>query len=90
MHCSTLRPDPAQLHRLIEIRDNLNARITEGERERWLGEIEGLQVSLSSAEQKVAQLDEEQASRRRVIDLGMPTFSRIAPHFSAATNPLGY
>jgi hypothetical protein len=34
------------------------------------------------------QLDEEQASRRRVIDLGMPTFSQIAPHFSAATNPL--
>ncbi|MGW3660396.1 hypothetical protein ACWD6R_34235 [Streptomyces sp. NPDC005151] len=46
-----LRPDPAQRHRLVEIRDNLIARIAEAEREGWLGEIEGLQVSLSS-EQK--------------------------------------
>ncbi|MET9987456.1 tyrosine-type recombinase/integrase [Streptomyces rochei] len=87
IRCSMLRPDPAQRHRLVEIRDNLNARIAEAEREGWLGEIEGLQVSHSSAEEKITQLDEEEASRRRVIDLGMPTFSQIAPHFIAATYP---
>ena len=35
-------PDPAQRHRIAEIRDNINARIAEAEREGWLGEIEGL------------------------------------------------
>jgi hypothetical protein len=42
---------------LIEIRDNLQARITEAEREGWLGEVEGLQVSLAAAEDKLAQID---------------------------------
>ena len=39
-------PDTAQRHRIAEIRDNLNARIAEAEREGWLGEIEGLKISL--------------------------------------------
>ena len=30
-----LRTDPAKRHRLEEIRDNLQARITEAEREGW-------------------------------------------------------
>nr|WP_213084253.1 hypothetical protein [Streptomyces qaidamensis] len=34
--------------------------------------------------------DEPLTERRRLIDLGMPTFSRIAPHFSTTTNPLSY
>jgi hypothetical protein len=40
-----------------EIRDNLLARIAEAEREGWLGEIEGLKVSLADAEDKLAQID---------------------------------
>ncbi|MER6126240.1 hypothetical protein ABT173_27190 [Streptomyces sp. NPDC001795] len=47
---SMLRPDPAQRPRLAEIIDNLNARIAEAECEGWLGEVEGLQVSISGAE----------------------------------------
>ncbi|MET7565983.1 hypothetical protein ABZS95_38695 [Streptomyces sp. NPDC005479] len=47
VHCSLLRPDPAQRGRLEEIRDNLLARIAEAERAGWLGEIEGLKVSLA-------------------------------------------
>jgi hypothetical protein len=70
-----LHPDPAQRHRLIEIRDNLIDRIAEAEREGWLGEIEGLQISLTSAGEKIAQLDEAEARRRQVINLGMPTFT---------------
>ena len=65
-----LRPDPDQRHRLVEIRDNLIARITEAEQEGWLGEIEGLQVSLASAEEKLIQLDTEQVRQRQVINLG--------------------
>lgn len=38
VRCSMLWPDPAQQHRLIEIRDNLVARITEARQQGWLGE----------------------------------------------------
>jgi hypothetical protein len=46
-HC-LLRIDPAQRHRLEEIRGNLHARIAEAEREGWTGEAEGLKVSLAA------------------------------------------
>ncbi|CAL9663000.1 hypothetical protein [Streptomyces sp. enrichment culture] len=82
-----LRPEPTQRHRLVEIRDNLIARIAEAEQEGRLGEIEGLQVSLASAEEKIAQLDAEQIRQRQVIDLGMPSFSQLATRTSTATRP---
>ncbi|MER0477473.1 hypothetical protein ABR737_03725 [Streptomyces sp. Edi2] len=63
------------------------ARITEAELEGWLGEIEGLQVSLAGAEEKLTQLDAEQVRQRQVIDLGMPRFSQIATRISTATSP---
>jgi integrase len=88
IRCSMLRPDPAQRHRLLDIRDNLIARITEAEQEGWLGEIEGLQVSLASAEEKLTQLDAEQVRQHQVIDLGMPRFSQIATRSSTARGPL--
>ncbi|MFF2468416.1 hypothetical protein [Streptomyces mirabilis] len=40
-----------------EIRDNLVARIAEAGREGWLGEVEGLRVSLAGAEDKLAQIN---------------------------------
>lgn len=58
VRCSLLRPDPAQRARLAEIRDNLIARIAEAETEGRLGEVEGLQVSLAGAEEKLRQLKE--------------------------------
>ena len=57
VRCPLLWPDPAQRGRLEEIRDNLVARIAEAEREGWLGEVEGLQVSLAGAKDKLAQVD---------------------------------
>jgi hypothetical protein len=57
VRCSMLWPDPEQHPRLTEIRDNLTARIAEAEREGWLGEIDGLQVSLAGAEQKLNQME---------------------------------
>jgi hypothetical protein len=69
-----LWPDPAQRGRLTEIRDNLTARITEAEREGWLGEIEGLQVSLAGAEDKLAQID-RRARRAITVNLGVPHVS---------------
>ena len=64
-------PDPAQRNRITEIRDNLTARIAEAEREGWLGEAEGLKISLDGAEDKLAQID-RRTRAAATIDLGMP------------------
>lgn len=58
VRCPMLWPDPAQRPRLIEIRDNLNARVTEANNEGWHGEVEGLQISLAGANNKLAQIDD--------------------------------
>ncbi|MFD5428269.1 tyrosine-type recombinase/integrase [Streptomyces sp. NPDC127084] len=71
VRCSLLRPDPAQRARLVEIRDNLLDRIAEAEREGWLGEIEGLRVSLAGAESKINQIDS--AASAGLVLLGLPT-----------------
>ncbi|MGW3942527.1 hypothetical protein [Streptomyces phaeochromogenes] len=79
--------DPAQWARFAEIRDNLIARIAEAETEGWLGEIEGLQVSLAGAEEKLRQLDAEQAGRHTAVDLGIPAFRDIAGRGGASPLP---
>jgi hypothetical protein len=63
--------------RLVQIRDNLRDRITEAQQKNWLGEVEGLHVSLAAATTKLAQLD-ELATRRNAVHLGMPTFTESA------------
>ncbi len=67
-----LWPEPTQRPRLIEIRDNLTARIAEARREGWLGEVEGLHVSLAGAQQKLTQLDQP-PTEHRLVNLGIPT-----------------
>lgn len=71
VRCPMLWPDPAQRSRLVDIRDNLQARIAEAQREAWLGEIEGLQVSLDGAQSKLNDID-RRADNRSVVALGMP------------------
>jgi hypothetical protein len=68
---------PRPAHRPPGGRDNLLARIAEAEQENWLGEVEGLKVSLAGAEQKLAQLD-QRASRAATVNLGIPTFRDVA------------
>ncbi|WP_228044860.1 hypothetical protein [Streptomyces ferrugineus] len=51
-------------------------RIAEAQREGLLGEVEGLEISLAGAEEKLAQLDS--ALKPSVIHLGLPTFGQIA------------
>ena len=71
VRCSLLRPDPAQRQRLEEIQSNLKDRIAEAKLHGWLGEVEGLQVSLAGASDKLAQID----NRLRTlgpVDLGTP------------------
>jgi hypothetical protein len=77
IRCPLLRVDPAQRPRLVGIRDNLIARIDEAQRQGWLGEADGLTVSLAAATHKLAQLD-DLAARRTTIHLGMPGFPEVA------------
>lgn len=82
IRCSLLRPSPTQRARLEEIRDNLIARIAEAEREGWLGEIEGLQVSLAGAQGKLAQIDAALARQSSSVHLGMPIPVRLGTYDS--------
>ncbi|MGP5033180.1 hypothetical protein ACTXJG_17415 [Glutamicibacter arilaitensis] len=72
-----LRPDPEAKPRLVKIRDNLIDRIKEAESHRWLGEAEGLKVSLAGANAKLAEMDQITA-RRTTTQLGMPSFTLAA------------
>lgn len=75
LRCALLRPDPAQIDRLQAIIDNLEDRITEAEQNGWLGDVEGLRVTLNSAELKLAQMYKLQSHHdREVVVLGTPTF----------------
>ena len=60
-----LQPDPAQQSRLREIIDNLDEGRKEAQERGWLGEIEGLDISLLAAQQKLARL-------QTIVGLGMP------------------
>lgn len=71
LRCSMHWPDPTQRNRIVDIRDNLQARIAEAEREGWLGEVEGLQISLAGANDKLTQIDKR--TPRDPVALGMPT-----------------
>jgi integrase len=73
LRCALHWPDPAQRTRITEIRDNLIARIAEAEQQGWLGETEGLKISLAGAEDKLAQIDRRS---HRTTDLGMPATTR--------------
>jgi hypothetical protein len=65
-------PDPVQRGRILKIRDNLEARITEAHREGWLGAVEGLRISLAGAKGKLARIDR----RHTPVDLGIPGIER--------------
>lgn len=77
IRCPMLQPDPAQRPRLVEVRDNLHDRITEAGDQGWLGEIEGLQISLAAADSKLTDLD-RLTTRQTTVHLGMPTLDRLA------------
>lgn len=78
VRCPVLLVSPSELGRLEEIRDNLIDRIGEAEREGWLGEVDGLQVSLAAAKEKIAQIAAQQERQSVVVHLGLPTFPEIA------------
>jgi hypothetical protein len=58
------------------LRDRDRGRHARLQREGWIGEVEGLEISLAGAEEKLTQLDAALAPS--VIHLGLPTFGQIA------------
>ncbi|MFD6309842.1 site-specific integrase [Streptomyces sp. JHA19] len=89
VRCPVLIVHATECPRLVEIRDNLLTRILEAETEGWLGEIEGLQSSLTHAEEKLAQLDAQISRKQESVDLGIPTFREIAARTSGVATPPG-
>ncbi|WP_326790566.1 integrase [Streptomyces sp. NBC_00151] len=87
VRCPVLIVHASERPRLVEIRDNLLARILEAEREGWLVEIEGLQSSLTHAEEKIAQLDTQIARQQEAVGLGIPTFREIVARTTAVAAP---
>lgn len=71
IRCPMLRPDPHQLGRLVEIIDNLKARLSEAHDRGWLGEVDGLEASLAGAEQKLATMRRLSGSSPTPIELGL-------------------
>lgn len=73
IRCPSLRVDPRSRPRLITIIANLRERITEAQLNGWLGEVQGLQVSLNEATRKLVELDKRGRHRPEgPVDLGMP------------------
>jgi hypothetical protein len=62
----------------VQICGNLTARIAEAEANHWLGEAEGLKVSLAGARDKLAQMNQITSRRSAAINLGMPDFATAA------------
>jgi hypothetical protein len=72
--------------RLIDVRDNLIARIAEAEREGWMGEAEGLRVSFAGAKDKLTQIDNAIQRRNTAIELGIPSYRELARRTTAVSN----
>jgi integrase len=76
IRCPMLRPDPQQAPRLTEIIGNLQARLSEAHSQGWLGEVEGIETSLTAARQKLNQMKAAQARPAdSLVNLGLPTIS---------------
>ena len=76
LRCPVLHMDPKMLPRLEEIEADLLARRTRAEAEGWLGEIEGINLTLAFLRDKRAQTERTQA--RSTVLLGLPTTPRPA------------
>jgi hypothetical protein len=78
IRCPMLRPDPAQEPGLLTIIVNLNDRLREATERGWLGEVDGLKVSLDAANQTLTQMRKLRA-QARTVDLPTPVPAAAAP-----------
>jgi hypothetical protein len=89
LRCAMLRVSPQERPRLAEIIHNLRERITEARMNGWLGEVQGLEVSLEAAKRKLASLDRSIERNRRTgpADLGMPAIGQYPVTASILAQP---
>ena len=66
-----LNINPKMLPRLAEIEDDLLARRSRAEREGWLGEVEGIDLTLTLLRQKRDQT--QRLARIAPVELGLPS-----------------
>lgn len=66
IRCPMLRPDPTQRPRLEELIEALENRKLEAEERGWFGELEGIEISVNAAREKLRQMTMQ-------VSLGMPT-----------------
>ncbi|MFD8292452.1 tyrosine-type recombinase/integrase [Streptomyces lavendulae] len=71
IRCPMLQVNPKMLPRLAEIEKDLVLRRKRAEEEQWLGEIEGIDITLTFVRTK--QADAARLSRRSPVVLGIPT-----------------
>jgi integrase len=73
LRCPSLRLDPAARPRLAAIIANLQERIMEAKTNGWLGEVQGLELSLNAAINKIVSLDRRlQQPQPGLVNLGIP------------------
>jgi hypothetical protein len=65
--------NPKMLPRLNEIEDDLLARRARAEREAWLGEVEGIDLTLTSLRQK--REETKRLARIAPVELGIPVIA---------------
>src|SRR2546430_13937138 len=85
-----LRVDPTQRTRLIEIIRSLTDRIVEAKLNGWLGEVEGLNVSLEAARTKLVSLERTSRSGGGITPPGVspvPNQSRTPASAFAPSPP---
>jgi len=77
LRCTMLNINPKMLPRLDEIEDDLLARRARAEHEAWLGEVEGIDLTLTFLRQK---RDETQRLARITrVNLGIPSVQSVPP-----------
>jgi hypothetical protein len=77
IRCPMLRIDPNMLDRLAEIETDLHARRKRAEEEGWLGEIDGLDLTLNYLRHK--RDDARRIARVGPVQIGMPARLRAEP-----------
>jgi hypothetical protein len=82
-----LRIDPDQRHRLVEIIHNLTDRIAEARLNGWLGEVQGLQVNLTAANNKITALDRLRRDQTPHTALGLPQIRQSGEHTGTGATP---
>jgi hypothetical protein len=71
LRCPMLAINPKMLPRLDEIEEDLLARLARATRENWLGEVEGIDLTLSFLRQK--REETKRLARVAPVELGMPS-----------------